>query len=72
MMAALSRFISKLDERGMPFYSVLRKADGLQWDEQAVAAFIELSHGAQGGNGAASSRKRTAEDGKAKSENRWD
>jgi hypothetical protein len=56
----------------MPFYSVLRKADGLQWDEQAVAAFIELSHGAQGGNGAASSRKRTAEDGKAKSENRWD
>jgi hypothetical protein len=28
MMAALSRFISKLGERGMPFYRLLRKADG--------------------------------------------
>jgi hypothetical protein len=28
MMAALSRFISKLHERGMPFYKLLRKADG--------------------------------------------
>jgi hypothetical protein len=27
-MAALSRFISKLGERGMPFYRLLRKADG--------------------------------------------
>jgi hypothetical protein len=27
MMAALSRFISKLGERGMPFYKLLRKAD---------------------------------------------
>jgi hypothetical protein len=28
MMATLSRFISKLGERGMPFYRLLRKADG--------------------------------------------
>jgi hypothetical protein len=28
MVAALSRFISKLRERGMPFYRLLRKADG--------------------------------------------
>jgi hypothetical protein len=42
MMTALSRFISKLDERGMPFYKLLRKADGFQWDDQAAAAFIEL------------------------------
>jgi hypothetical protein len=28
MMAALSRFISKLDEHGMPFYKLLQKADG--------------------------------------------
>jgi uncharacterized membrane protein len=28
MMAALSRFISKLGERGMPFYKLIRKADG--------------------------------------------
>jgi hypothetical protein len=42
MMTALSQFISKLRERGMPFYKLLRKADGFQWDEQAAAAFIEL------------------------------
>jgi hypothetical protein len=42
MMAALSRFISKLGECGMPFYRLLRKADGFQWDNQAAAAFIEL------------------------------
>jgi hypothetical protein len=42
MMAALSRFISKLGERGMPFYKLMRKADGFQWDDQAAAAFIEL------------------------------
>jgi hypothetical protein len=28
MMVALSRFISKLEERGMPFYRLLRKAGG--------------------------------------------
>jgi hypothetical protein len=42
MMAALSRFISKLGERDMPFYKLLRKADGFQWDDQAATAFIEL------------------------------
>jgi hypothetical protein len=28
MMTALSQFISKLGEHGMPFYRLLRKADG--------------------------------------------
>jgi hypothetical protein len=42
IMAALSWFISKLGERGMPFYRLLRKADGFQWDDQAAAAFAEL------------------------------
>jgi hypothetical protein len=42
MMAALSRFISKLGERGMPFYKLMRKADGFQWDDQAAAAFVEV------------------------------
>jgi hypothetical protein len=42
MMATLSQFISKLGEYGMPFYKLLRKADGFQWDEQATSAFIEL------------------------------
>jgi hypothetical protein len=31
-----------LGERGMPFYKLLRKADGFQWDDQAVVTFIEL------------------------------
>jgi hypothetical protein len=26
----------------MPFYKLLRKADGFQWDDQAATAFIEL------------------------------
>jgi hypothetical protein len=42
MMAVLSRFISKLGECGMPFYKLLRKADGFQCDNQAAAAFVEL------------------------------
>jgi hypothetical protein len=42
MMAALSRFISKLGEQGMPFYKLLRKSDGFQWDDQATAVFVEL------------------------------
>jgi hypothetical protein len=42
MMTARSWFISKLGERGMPFYRLLRKADGFQWDDQAAAAFVEL------------------------------
>jgi hypothetical protein len=41
-MVVLSRFISKLGERGMLFYKLLYKADGFQWDDQAAAAFIKL------------------------------
>jgi hypothetical protein len=42
MMAALSQFISKLGECGMPFKKLLWKEDGFQWDDQVAAAFIEL------------------------------
>jgi hypothetical protein len=42
MMIVLRRFISKLGEHGMPFYKLLWKADGFQWDDQATMAFIEL------------------------------
>jgi hypothetical protein len=42
MMAALNRFISKLGECGMPFYKLLQKVDGFQWDNQPAAAFIKL------------------------------
>jgi hypothetical protein len=40
-MTALSRFISKLYEHGMPFYKLLQKVDGFQWDDQAAMDFIE-------------------------------
>jgi hypothetical protein len=33
MMVALSWFISKLGECGMPFYKLLHKADGFQWHD---------------------------------------
>jgi hypothetical protein len=42
MMAAINRFISKLGERCIPFYTLLRKADDFQWDDQVAAAFVEL------------------------------
>jgi hypothetical protein len=42
MMAALSRFISKLGERGMSFYRLLRKANSFHWDDQATVTFVEL------------------------------
>jgi hypothetical protein len=42
MMAALSQFISKLGECGMPFYKLPWKVDGFQWDDQAASTFIKL------------------------------
>jgi hypothetical protein len=41
-MTALSRFISKLGEHGMPFYKLLCKADRFQWDDQAATSFAQL------------------------------
>ena len=34
-LAALSRFISWLGERGMPLYKLLKKTDAFVWTEQA-------------------------------------
>jgi hypothetical protein len=42
MMAALSRFIFKLEECGMQFYRLLHKADGFEWDDQVASMFVEL------------------------------
>jgi hypothetical protein len=42
MMVALSWFISKSGKRDMHFYKLLRKANGFQWVDQAMAAFTEL------------------------------
>jgi len=41
-MAALSRFISRLGERVMPFFKLLKKVDGFQWTPEAQEAFDDL------------------------------
>jgi hypothetical protein len=41
-LAALSRFISKLDKKALPFYRLLRKTDNFTWTEEAQAAFDDL------------------------------
>jgi dsDNA-binding SOS-regulon protein len=42
MMAALGRFISKLCEKGLPFFKLLKKADKFVWDDEAQKAFEAL------------------------------
>ena len=37
-LAALSRFISRLDERGIPLYWLLKKADHFEWMPEAQEA----------------------------------
>src|SRR5438128_10905706 len=41
-MAALSRFVSRLEERVMPFYKLLKKQDKFQWTPEAQQAFDKL------------------------------
>jgi hypothetical protein len=41
-LAALSRFISKLAERVLPFFKLLRKSRPFSWTEEAEQAFQEL------------------------------
>jgi hypothetical protein len=38
MMAALGCFISKLGEKGLPFFKLLKKADKFVWDEETQKA----------------------------------
>jgi hypothetical protein len=40
--AALSRFISKLGVRGLPFFKLLKKSDKFCWDDNAQSAFEEI------------------------------
>jgi hypothetical protein len=35
MMAALGRFISKLEEKGLPFFKLLKKSDKFKWTDEA-------------------------------------
>jgi hypothetical protein len=41
-MAALSRFISRLGEKGLPFYKLLKKVDNFQWTIEAQEALEAL------------------------------
>jgi hypothetical protein len=42
MMVALGRFISKLREKGLPFFKLLKKTDKFVWDDEAQKAFEAL------------------------------
>ena len=41
-LAALSRFISRLGEKALPLYRVMKKSDKFEWNDEAEAAFEEL------------------------------
>ena len=38
-VAALSRFISKLGEKALPFYQLMKKSDKFEWTDEAQRAF---------------------------------
>ena len=41
-MAALSRFISRLGDKGLPFFKLLQNSDKFEWNDDASKAFQEL------------------------------
>ena len=41
-VAALSRFIARLGEKALPFYTLMRKSDKFEWNEEAEKAFQNL------------------------------
>ena len=43
-LAALSRFISRLGERGMPLYKLLKKMDAFVWIEEAQRLWRASKH----------------------------
>ena len=43
-MAALNRFISRLGERGLPFFKLLKGQEKFKWTEEANAALEHLKH----------------------------
>jgi hypothetical protein len=46
-IAALNRFISRLGERGLPFFMLLKRQDKFQWTEEAEWAVQDLKHDLQ-------------------------
>jgi len=41
-MAAHSRFISRLGEKGLPFFKLLKASERFSWTEEADAVFTQL------------------------------
>ena len=41
-MVALSRFISRLGEKGLPFFKLLKASERFSWSEEADSAFEQL------------------------------
>ena len=41
-MAALNRFISRLGEKGLPFFKLLKKTNKFEWTKEADEAFKKL------------------------------
>ena len=41
-MATLNRFISRLGERGLPFFKLLKKQSNFEWTTEAQVAFDDL------------------------------
>ena len=41
-LAALSRFISRLGEKALPLYRLMKKSDSFEWTAEAQAAFVKL------------------------------
>jgi hypothetical protein len=43
-MVALNRFISRLGERGLPFFKLLKHHNKFKWTEEANLALQDLKH----------------------------
>ena len=43
-MAALNRFLSRLGERGLPFFKLLKRQYKFEWTTEAVEALENLKH----------------------------
>ena len=43
-MAALNRFLSRLGERGLPFFKLLKRQDKFEWTTEAAEALESLKH----------------------------
>ena len=41
-LAALSRFISRLGEKALPLYRLMKNPDKFEWTPEANAVFVEL------------------------------